>query len=179
MCVCVCWYFDVALVRCMKVSKTPWGSVPLGTTLRSRHDGETRHWGGYSTGQQLEERLHKHAAPTGPASESFEIHTTSHISKPKLNLMHTSTQNCTQCCVHPEKHTQTLTCFVLTNSPIAERTARWLARRKHYTSTFRHMARRPTDGHTHMVLVASAASHALCSPLIRLQIPEQSTQSTA
>ncbi|KAI9535549.1 hypothetical protein NQZ68_003103 [Dissostichus eleginoides] len=36
-----------------------------------------------------------------------------------------------------------------------------------------------TDGHTHMVLVASAASHgrkALCSPLIRLQITEHSTQ---
>lgn len=65
---------------------------------------------------------------------------------------------------------------------IAERTARSLAQRKHYTCTFRHMACGPTDGHTHMVLVAPAASHgrkALCSPLIELQITEHSTQSTA
>lgn len=65
---------------------------------------------------------------------------------------------------------------------IAEQTARRLAHRTHYTSTFRRMACGPTDGHTHMVLVDSAASHgrkALCSPLIRFQIEEHSTQSTA
>lgn len=59
---------------------------------------------------------------------------------------------------------------------------RRLAHRKHYTSTFRHMACGPTDGHTHMVLVDPAASHgrqARRSPLIRLQITEHSTQSTA
>ena len=51
-CVMILWYG--ACVLC----NSEWGSpdtVFLGTSLWSHHDGETRHWGGYSTGQQLRE----------------------------------------------------------------------------------------------------------------------------
>lgn len=67
----------------------------------------------------------------------------------------------------------------------AEQTRRRLAQRKHYTCTFRHMACPsvgPSDGHTHMAPVVSAASHgrkAPFLPLIKLQNAEHGTQSAA
>lgn len=160
--------------------------------------GVTRHWGGYSTAQQLRE--------SNKAAQTH--HSCNSSNRVWWGYACTSTQGFTRSCTlsqtnaqhrfltyrcsfrkryryicrytHPCTHLHPRT--ALMNTPIAERTVRWLAQRKHYTSTFRHMACGPTDGHTHMVLVASAASHgrkALRSPLIRLQITEHSTESTA
>lgn len=171
----------------VRVSKAPQ-TVFLGTSLWSHHDRETWHWGGYSSAQQLRENnkaAQIHSSCTSSKSvcwgyiDTFPhfctlqkvIHSTDHF---PLAYTVTHTLYVHPCTPHPRA--------TLMKTPIAEWTVRWLAQRKHYTSTFRHMACGPTDGRTHMVLVASAASHgrkAQCSPLIRLQNAVQSTPSTA
>lgn len=49
------WYFDMGPVCCCESERGSPDTALLGTSLWSHHDGETRHWGGYSTAQQLRE----------------------------------------------------------------------------------------------------------------------------
>lgn len=202
----VWWYFDTNLAHCKSKQGSP-ATVLLGTSQWSHHDRETWHWGVYSTAGELREgnkaaqtlsschssnrvwwgyvctnlKAFSHScARTLQHRTSWTVSHCSFLLKyAKLHiyiLTHTHIHAVhIQSCTH--RHSRT----ALMKTPIADRTARWLAQRKHYTSTFRHMACGPTDGHTHMVLVASAASHgrkAQCLPLIRLQITVHSTQST-
>lgn len=208
--VCVWWYFDMGLAHCARVSKAPQAQRFLAHLYDPIMTGklDTGEYIPLTGSLGRGTRLHKHTAPAIPVTgsggvTSAQTHRFSHT--PALQhrnswtaytpcsfllkyaelhtvvvvvhtLTHTQTYICIHLCTHPHPRT------ALMKTPIAERTVIWLARRKHYTSTFRHMACGPTDGHTHMVLVASAASHgrkAQCFPLIPLQITVHSTQSTA
>lgn len=210
LCFCACmsvwvlgrWYFDMWAVYCARVSVAPSAQRFLA------HLCDPIMTGKLDTGEDIPlasssgcvTRLHKHAAPAIPVTWSGGVMTAQtlptshspalwdlHIESPARYKLLTvefkpkSTE--VQMYEHVFTHPYTpLTRTALMNTLITERTGKWLAQGKHYTSTFRHMACGPTDGHTHMVLVASAASHgrkALSSPLIRLQISEHSTQSTA
>lgn len=182
-CVCVLWYSDMGLASCARVSKAPQAQGFLA------HLYDPVMTGKLDTGEDIPlasslgsvTRLHKHPGPIAPETESVEIHYASHTSAPcRLNrdtqLYKTMCRLCKQSLAHPCARTYP-----------NERSHYWSGRWDDWQtesitpalSGIWHVD--PLMG-THIWcwwLLLLRMGGTLRLPLIRLQITEHSTQSTA